>query len=148
MSRNVHTVIFSNYTIAAGASGLCDLHLQEFDNVQFLLEMTYGHTNASAAGVTLKLKGGFGTLDKTDPNLVSGSVLYALSPGMARPVFADNYSTVADMPTFSLNSSSSQTKRLNFYLDSIGIRWPSWCRIEFTNTDILNPVTLTLRADL
>ena len=153
MARNISTTVFSNYTISGGATGLSDIYLEDLDNVQFLLDMTYAATS-SVTGVQIRLYAGFGNVKASEPYLYTDvPVQYALSPGACSlndPFngVSDNYELVADVPTFTPSSGSSQTKRLSFYLNNCKERWPRWCRIKYINLDASNPVTLKLRADL
>lgn len=139
--------VFSSYTIGAGASSFVDINLQDTKNAQFLLEMTYNATNSSTNGLTVRLKDGFGPLDKTNANLIQGPLWYGFSPGASPTVhFADNFDAVPGIPAFFLNYSSPQTIRYAFFLSSEPEKWPTWMRMEFINTDPSNPVTITLRA--
>lgn len=154
MAKNISTTIFSNYTLAAGATGYADIFLEDIDNVQFLLDMAYTGGTSSWTGVEVRLFNGFGPLQTNDAVVnfdapVKHSIGSTHADSLASPYFGvpDNYELVT-MPTFLASQGGPYTVRVSFFLNELSNRWSKWVSFQIVNKDQSKPVVLKLRADL
>lgn len=144
MSSNISIIFPDAITLTAGASSFVDYYLDDVFNMQCLLTVVYPLGTSSSTGVAVRLKGGFGP---ADPAITQTPIPYAANPGASGVVFGDNYESVAMTPV-PISYGGALTTKTNFYLDSVGVKWPRWVRMEFINQDASKACTVALRADI
>lgn len=124
--------------------------MEDLKTTRCLLEVT-APTTGTTQGVTVRLAGGVGSLQQSaQPPLVGNVGLYLNIPAVigppgtlvttasAGPRFGDNYvngDPDAVLTSFTPSATSTQTKRLYFYLLNSDEAWGDWCKVTVSNRD-------------
>lgn len=139
MSKNNYQYL-TTFTLAAHATQILDIDLNDISNFQVMIEVTYALTHAASTGVTLTVYDGFGGSDST----ATGSIPMVLG-GTASASFTTT-GTSMTLNTVTTGAVAPQTVKtdINYYIEKV----PRWTRLSFYNSDFVNTATILLRADL
>lgn len=148
MARNISQILVydeaspptQTFTINPLDDRMVDVDLWTVNNAQFLIEGTYAAT-ASSTGLGAVIYYGFGGSDDDSVGPVP-----CVLDGASVPVFSSDYDTVT-MSSFT-PSSSNVIARTFLSMSDMRINVPRWIRIEITNTDPTNIVTIRIYADV
>lgn len=140
MPYNIYKVLDNDITISAGQSKVLDIDTGSIENIQVMVSATFANT-ASSTGVGLELFYGLG---RPDPEAIYGYIVEDPGVSSTYATFSDNFDTVA-MESFTASSSSPQTKITVFNIEVKKL--PRWLRFKFTNNDVTNSCTISVKAD-